>query len=125
MAFLPLAAGIVQLAHFADLNNADVRGSSSRHGSSCVGRSTIINVCATVRAQGLLRANIFRGCETAWHSLSRVSLAVHRCSAFVRVALDTCAFGDPEIWRVIDPHLFEGTSSLVAEASSRWLLLHW
>ena len=73
---------------------------------------------AAVSAQGLLGASVFRGCETARHSLSGVALAVHRCAAFVRVALDTCALGDPEIGRVINPHLFEGTASLIAEASS-------
>ena len=124
MTFLPLTAGIVQLAHFADFNDADVRRIDCRNGSARVDRSTIIEVRATVSAQGLLGASIFGRCETAGHSLSRVAFAVHRCSAFVRVALDTCAFGDPEIWRVINPHLFERTTSLVAEASSRWLLLH-
>ena len=103
MALLPLTAGVVELVHFADLN--DVLWARV---TPCGHAHVLIETGAAVSAERLLATVSWRH-YGAREALLRVSHAVHVGKLLVHIALNASALGNAEVRRSIDFHLPQTT----------------
>ena len=105
MALLPLAPRIVQLTHLVGDNSAvlwalDNSVDSLRHLSSSSTETALLEMAATIHAQGLLTCTAWRGQKGAIDSFSTNVAIVHRHKLLAEVGrLEAGAFRVAEVRR--------------------------